>query len=382
MEFRLTDEQELIVDSYRDYMESENWEAYFAECDEKHEYPLRWARGLCELGFDQIMLPESHGGLGLEQPAVTLMAVYEVLGRYGAPTYVLYQLPGFETIIREGTQEQIDAVLATVGTGEQIWNSACTEPGAGSDVAALQTTYKRENGKIYLNGTKTFITSSAGVKYLVIMARNADEPDVFTEFFLDMSKPGVSLSPLAKLGLRMDSCCEVYMDNVELEEKDIFGKEGNGFARGINDFNFERWLVGACDYGTAIACYEDACRHANQRIAFGKPIGRQQLNQLKVAEMAIKLKNMKNMLYETAWEADNNGGNFDPGAAAMCKYYCANSAFEVVDDAMQILAGVAVAGEHRIQRIWRDLRVDRVSGGTDEMMILTASKFELKKYRA
>ena len=110
MDFKLTDEQELIVDSYRDYMESENWEAYFAECDEKHEYPLRWVRGLCELGFDLIMLPESHGGLGLEQPAVTLMAVYEVLGRYGAPTYVLYQLPGFETIIREGTEEQIEAV--------------------------------------------------------------------------------------------------------------------------------------------------------------------------------------------------------------------------------------------------------------------------------
>ncbi len=381
MDFKLSDEQELIVESYRDYMESENWEAYFAECDEKHEYPLRWVSGLCELGFDSIMLPESHGGLGLEQPAVTLMAVYEVLGRYGAPTYVLYQLPGFETIIREGTEEQIEAVLSTLGSGEQIWNSACTEPGAGSDVAALQTTYKRENGKIYLNGTKTFITSSAGVKYLVIMAKNADDPEMFTEFFLDMSKPGVSLSPLNKLGLRMDSCCEVYMDNVELEEKDIFGKEGNGFARGINDFNFEHWLVGACDYGTAFACYEDACRHANQRIAFGKPIGRQQLNQLKVAEMAIKPKNMKNMLYETAWEADNNDGKFDPGAAAMCKYYCANAAFEVADDAMQILAGVAVAGEHRIQRIWRDLRVDRVSGGTDEMMIFTASKFELKKFR-
>ena len=381
MDFKLSDEQELIVESYRDYMESENWEAYFAECDEKHEYPLRWVSGLCELGFDSIMLPESHGGLGLEQPAVTLMAVYEVLGRYGAPTYVLYLLTGYNTIVREGTEEQIEACLKYLGTGEQVVNSACTEPGAGSDVSGLQTTYKRENGKIYLNGTKTFITSSAGVKYLVIMAKNADDPEMFTEFFLDMSKPGVSLSPLNKLGLRMDSCCEVYMDNVELEEKDIFGKEGNGFARGINDFNFERWLVGACDYGTAIACYEDACRHANQRIAFGKPIGRQQLNQLKVAEMAIKLKNMKNMLYETAWEADNNDGKFDPGAAAMCKYYCANAAFEVVDDAMQILAGVAVAGEHRIQRIWRDLRVDRVSGGTDEMMILTASKFELKKFR-
>ena len=155
------------------------------------------------------------------------------MGQYGAPTYVLYQLPGFETIIREGTEEQIEAVMSTLGSGEQIWNSACTEPGAGSDVGALATTYKRENGKIYLNGTKTFITSSAGVKYLVIMAKNADDESMFTEFFLDMSKPGVKLSPLTKLGLRMDSCCEVYLDNVELEEKDIFGKEGNGFMRGV-----------------------------------------------------------------------------------------------------------------------------------------------------
>ena len=244
MDFKLTDEQELMVDSYRDYMESENWEGYFAECDEKHEYPLRWVRGLCELGFDQIMLPESHGGLGLEQPCVTLMAVYEVLGRYGAPTYVLYQLPGFETIIREGTQEQIDAVMATLGTGEQIWNSACTEPGAGSDVSSLTTNYKRENGKIYLNGTKTFITSSAGAKYLVIMAKNARRPrGVHRILRRHVQARREVRGPCLKLGLRMDSCCDkVYLDNVELEESDIFGKEGNGFNRGVSDFNFERGL--------------------------------------------------------------------------------------------------------------------------------------------
>ena len=109
------------------------------------------------------------------------------------------------------------------------------------------------------------------MKYLVIMAKNADDESQFTEFFVDMSKPGVKLSPLPKLGLRMDSCCEVYLDNVELEESDIFGKEGNGFMRGVSDFNFERWLVGACDYGTAICAFEDAMKHANTRIAFGKP---------------------------------------------------------------------------------------------------------------
>lgn len=381
MNFELTEDQQLIVDSFRDLMESENWDNYFLECDEKHEYPLRWVKALCDLGFDRVMLPEDKGGLGLDQPLVTLMAIYEVLGEYGGPTYVLYQLPGFGTILREGTQEQIDAVMQYVGTGEQIWNSACTEPGAGSDVGGLTTNYQRRDGKIYLNGTKTFITSSLGVKYLVVMARDADNLDTISEFFVDMSKPGISKSPLPKLGLRMDSCAEIYFDDVELEEKDIFGKEGNGFNRGVSDFNFERWLVGACDYGTALCAFEDAAKHAWQREAFGKPIARFQLNTLKFAEMSIKLDNMKNMLYEAAWNADNNGGDFLPGPAAACKYYCANASFEVVDDAMQIMGGIAVASEHRINRIWRDLRVDRVSGGTDEMMILTAGKQAIKPFR-
>ena len=97
--------------------------------------------------------------------------------------------------------------------------------------------------------------------------------------------------------------------------------------------------------------------------------------------MSIKLNAMRNMLYEAAWKADCNDGEFDAGAAAMCKYYCANAAFSVVDDAMQVMGGIAVASEHRINRIWRDLRVDRISGGTDEMMILTAGKAALKPFR-
>ncbi len=381
MDFNLTDDQELIVQAYADLMESEDWNYYFLECDEKHEYPLRWVKALCDLGFDRICLPEEYGGLGIEQPYVTLMSIYEVLGKYGAPTYVLYQHTGWETIIREGTQEQIDAVLKYLGTGEQIWNSACTEPGAGSDVSGLATTYKRRDGKIYLNGTKCFITSSLGVKYLVIMCRDADNPEVISEVSVDMTKPGIELGPLPKLGLRMDSCCEVYLNDVEMEEKDFFGREGNGFNRGVSDFNFERWLVGACDYGTAICAFEDAAKHSWDRIAFGKPIMRFQLNQIKFTDMKIRLSAMKYMLYKAAFDADNNGGTFDPGDAAMCKYYCANSAFAVVDQAMQVMGGISVASEHRLNRIWRDLRVDRISGGTDEMMIQTCGKFAVKPYK-
>ena len=378
MDLTLNDEQQLLVENVRELMQRENWEAYFAECDKNHQYPQRWVKALCDLGFDLIMLPEEHGGLDLG--LVTLTAVYEELGRWGAPTYVLYQLPCFDTILREGTPEQVEKVLAYVGTGQQIWNSACTEPGAGSDVGSLQTTYTRRDGKIYLNGHKTFITSSMHVPYLVIMARNSDQPDQFTEFFVDMSLPGITKEPLDKLGLRMDSCSDIYLTDVELEEKDIFGTEGNGFRRGIADFDFERFLVAACDYGTALCAFEDAARYANQRVQFGKPIGRFQLNQLKFAEMAIRIDSMRNMLFETAWHYDTDG--MTSASAAMCKYHCAKASFAVVDDAMQVMGGVAVAGDHRIQRIWRDLRVDRISGGTDEMMILTLAKGVLRQYQS
>ncbi|MBW7983656.1 crotonobetainyl-CoA dehydrogenase [Enterobacillus tribolii] len=379
MDFKLTDEQELFVAGIRDLMERENWESYFADCDRDSEYPLRFVKELADMGIDSLLIPEEHGGF--EAGLVTVTAVWEILGRLGAPTYVLYQLPGgFNTVLREGSPEQIDKIMAFRGTGEQMWNSAITEPGAGSDVGSLQTNYTRRNGKVYLNGSKCFITSSARTPYLVVMARDASsEKPVFSEWFVDMSKPGIRVNKLEKLGLRMDSCCEILFDNVELEEKDMFGREGNGFNRVKEEFDHERFLVALTNYGTAYCAFEDAAKYANQRVQFGEAIGRYQLIQEKFAHMQIKLTNMRNMLYEAAWKGDNGG--MTSGDSAMCKYYCAHAAFEVVDDAMQVLGGIGIAGEHRVTRFWRDLRVDRVSGGTDEMQILTLGRSVLKQYR-
>ncbi|HAV7665650.1 TPA: crotonobetainyl-CoA--carnitine CoA-transferase, partial [Escherichia coli] len=228
---------------------------------------------------------------------------------------------------------------------------------------------------------KCFITSSAYTPYIVVMARDGASSDkpVYTEWFVDMSKPGIKVTKLEKLGLRMDSCCEITFDDVELDEKDMFGREGNGFNRVKEEFDHERFLVALTNYGTAMCAFEDAARYANQRVQFGEAIGRFQLIQEKFAHMAIKLNSMKNMLYEAAWKADN--GTITSGDAAMCKYFCANAAFEVVDSAMQVLGGVGIAGNHRISRFWRDLRVDRVSGGSDEMQILTLGRAVLKQYR-
>ncbi|MBZ7979747.1 crotonobetainyl-CoA dehydrogenase [Campylobacter sp. RM12642] len=377
MDFRLNEEQELFVAGIKEYMTSRNWESYFAECDEKHEYPIEWVKGLAELGVDTMLLDEEHGGMGASM--VTLTAIWEELGRHGAPTYVLYQLPGFGTILRYGTQEQIDKIFAFRGTGKQMFNSAITEPMAGSDVGSLKTTYIRKDGKIYLNGQKCFITSSLHTPYLIVMARDgSSEKPIYSEFFVDMSKTGIKVTPLDKLGLRMDSCCEITFNNVELEEKDFFGKEGEGFNRVKEEFDAERFLVACTNYGVALCAFEDACKYANVRVQFGEAIGRTQLIQEKVAFMAMKLNSMKNMIYECAWKMDEGIAN--SGDSAMCKYYCANEAFSVIDTAVQILGGIGVTG-HRVGRFWRDLRIDRLSGGSDEMQILTLGRAILKQYR-
>lgn len=377
MDFALTDDQALMVSTVRQLMARESWEVYFAECDDRHEYPERFVAELAQLGVDTILLPEENGGLAAGW--TTVAAVWEELGRLGVPTYVLYQLPTLETVLRVGTQEQSEKILSFLGTGKQIWNFAMTEPGAGSSFAAMATTYTRRDGKVYLSGHKTFITSSAHVPYLVVMARDADDMAQYTEFFVDMSLPGITTEPLEKLGLRMDSCCEIYFDDVELREEDMFGGEGEGFARTVADFDLERFLVAACDYGWALCAFEDAARYANQRVQGGEAIGRYQLIQEKFANMKIELTNMRNMVYEVAWKADN--GLLGKGDASMAKLYCTRAAAQVVDDAIQVLGGIAVTGNHRVARFYRDLRVERISGGTDEMMILTVGRAALKDYR-
>ncbi|QJC22288.1 crotonobetainyl-CoA dehydrogenase [Arcanobacterium buesumense] len=377
MDFSLTEDQQLIVDSFTDLMKSENWEAYFRECDANKEYPHRWVAALCELGFDRILLPEEFDGLGMDW--ITLTAVYEALGREGGPTYVLYQLPGIAGLMRECSEPQQQMFLKYLGTGDQIYNFAMTEPSAGSSWDDMQTTYTRRDGKVYLNGHKTFQTSSMKVPYMIVMARNSEDMSVYTEWIVDMSKEGVTREPLAKLGLRMDSLAELYFDNVELDESDIFGQEGNAFMRGVKDFDQERFLVALTNYGTALCAFEDAAKYANQRIQGGKPIAAHQLIQLKFADMKVAITNMRNMLYEIAWKQGR--GELGRGDCSMAKYYCSHASTMVVDEALQVLSGVAITGEHRLQRFYRDIRVDRVSGGTDEMMILTAGKQALREYR-
>jgi alkylation response protein AidB-like acyl-CoA dehydrogenase len=260
-----------------------------------------------------------------------------------------------------------------------------TEPQAGSDSSAIATTFKRKDGKVYLNGHKTFMSNGMRAKYMLCLARNADEAtdackkNAFTMWWMPMKSPGVKVEPIKKIGWHMLDTCEVYMEDVELEEKDMVGVEGNGFMQAMINFEVERLVIAASVTGYAECAFEDAARYANQRVQFGKAIGTYQLIQEKITYMKIKIENMKNMLYKTAWMVDNKlPVQID---SSLVKLYCAQSAFEVIDDAMQIMGGIGYTTDCRISRLWVDSRVLRIGGGTDQIMIHVAGRAILKEYK-
>ena len=202
------------------------------------------------------------------------------------------------------------------------------------------------------------------------MARNpdAEKPSRSISMYLvPMDSPGVTVSPLDKIMWYTDDSSEIYLSDVEVDESCLVGTKGEGFVQLMKNFEFERLMIGAQCLGLAEAAFEDAARYAGVRVQFGQPIGNFQLIQEKLTDMAIKIENMRNMVYRGGWMVDQGLPLKTHGA--MVKRYCAMEAFTVCDDSMQIHGGIGITQGTRISRLWRDARGHRFGGGTDEIMV-------------
>ncbi|MBU4335537.1 MAG: acyl-CoA dehydrogenase, partial [Actinobacteria bacterium] len=170
----------------------------------------------------------------------------------------------------------------------------------------------------------------------------------------------------------------VYLDEVEVDESDLVGVEGNGFMQAMINFEVERLLMASSLLGMAECAFNDAADYAASRTQFGKPIGSFQLIQQKITSMTLKIENMRNLVARTAWKIDN--GMPVQIDSALAKLYCAQSANEVIDDALQIFGGIGYTTDCRVSRLWVDARVQRIGGGTDEVMIHIAGRQILKEH--
>jgi alkylation response protein AidB-like acyl-CoA dehydrogenase len=383
MDFKKTDEQELLLEGLRELLAREYQESYIAECDRKHEFPVKFTKALLDNGFLTLGLPKEHGGSDAD--TLTQMLVIEEVAKTGAPAYIC---SGgslcIDDMIGFGSPEQLKLTKEAFYSsgGRMPFSLAITEPQAGSDDSAITTTATRKNGKVYINGHKTFLTVAAESPYMLVVTRDLEGKDPhrsMSMWWVKGDAPGIKIEKLDKVGVWFTPTYEAYLENVEVEESDLIGKENEGFMQLMKNFEIER--LGACAtvVGYAQAAFDDAAKYANQRVQFGKPIGTNQLIQDKIVGMALKIENMRNLVYKTAWEKDN--GISVQISSALAKYYCAKSAFEVVDDAMQIFGGIGYTNDLRIARLWRDTRAFRIMAGTDEIMVYIAGRAILKKHR-
>lgn len=378
-EFSPTDEQELLMEAADQFMDSCGFdEEYFKRCYDEHRVPEEYYAALKESPFGTLGLPEQFGGVPVDQ--VTMMLVQERFFRRNFPfnTPVL-QIKDAQEF---GSEEQLRKVTEALKTKAMAFSLGISEPGAGSDSTRIASTATRRDGKVYLNGAKTFITNAAYCPYILFVTRDLDNPNPYaamTMWFVDASAPGITMSPMQKIGNKSAPICEVYFDNVEVEESDIFGKENNGFMQLVKNFELERISIANQSLGQAEYCYLTALEYAVTREQFGKPISSFQLIQDKLAEMRVKIDNMRFQVLHAAWMKDN--GKSTQVESGLAKLYNAREAFEVCDMAMQILGGLGYTEESPVGRVWLDARMNRIGGGTDEIVIKSVGK-ELAKAEA
>ena len=379
MDFKKTEEQELLLESLKTVMERGDFENYFKECDKNHEYPQKAIDALVEAGFSTLGIPEEFGGTPTD--ILTQIMVAEEAHALGYPSLVWINFATeVDDILTFGNEEQQKAVLDYALQGIKPFTLGFTEPQAGSDSAAMATTATKRDGKVYINGNKTFNTSADRAPYMLCVCRSGVNESPYKDFSMylfPMDRPGVAIEKLDKIGNNMCGTYEVHLDDVECEESDLVGEECKGFYQLMKNFEVERLTICAANVGMARCAYDEALRYAAQRMQFGKIIGSFQLVQEKLVDMRIKIENMQNLLYKTAWKKDN--GESIMIDSSLVKRYTGQAAFEVIDDAMQIMGGIGYTHDCRISRLWRDQRVYRIMAGTEEIMVHTAGRALIKE---
>ena len=230
MDFSITDEQELLLASLAEVVERYGQEDYLRECDENDETPFKLREGLHEAGFDMLGVPEEFGGTPCDM--ITLTLYHEHLARLCSAAYACDSTSvTIADMMKFGSEKQLQDCIDSIGRMRTPLALGFTEPQAGSDTSAITTSYKRVDGKVVINGQKTFISRADLADHLLCMARSADSPDdkpVFTTWWVPMDAPGLTYSPIKKVGWHLIHSCDLWLDNVVVEESDMVGEEGKG----------------------------------------------------------------------------------------------------------------------------------------------------------
>ena len=375
MNFELGTEQQEVKARAAEFADREV-APYAAELDRDDRVPFETLGKLSEMGFMGLCVPEEYGGAG--SGFLSYCLLIEEISRADAGigvTLAVHTSAGTLPIVMYGSEDQKARWVPDLARGTRIGSFALTEPEAGSDAAAIQTTAGRVDGGYRLSGHKQWLTNGRIAGAAIVFAC---APEGVTAYIVPTDAEGVSFGKHArKMGVISATTDDMHLENVFVPEEDRLGEEGNGLTVALGTLDFGRIGIDAQALGIAEAAFRYASNYAAERTTFGKPIAEHQAIAFKLADMQTKIRAARLLVHEAAWMKDRGMRVTEAGARA--KLYASQVANEVTYEAVQVLGGYGYMKDHPVERYYRDARVTEIYEGTSEIQRLVISRGIMKE---
>lgn len=369
MDYGFSEEQVMIRDLVRKVAE-EKILPVRAELDETEEFPEGPMRALAEAELFGLYVPEEYGGFG--RGALDMCIVVEEISRVcgGVAITLAANALAAYPILLFGTDEQKQKYLPDLAAGRKYGAFALTEPNAGSDVSAIETTARKDGDFYVLNGSKQWITNGGVAStYTVITTVNkARGARALTAFIVERDTPGLTVGKKEKkMGIRCSDTRELHFDDCRVPAENLLAKEGRGFRVVMTTFDKARPGIGAQAVGIAQGAYEEAVKFAKTREQFGQKISSFQAIQFMLADMATQIEASRLLVYQAAREVDRDSREASK-ISAMAKVYASDAAMRVTTDALQVCGGSGYMREYPLEKMMRDAKITQIYEGTNQIM--------------
>ena len=379
MDFSTTKTQQLFLQMIREFAEKEV-KPLAAEIDDEERFPAETVEKMARLGIMGIPVPKEYGGAGGDNVLYT-MAIEE-LSRVCATTGVVVSAHTSlccAPIMEHGTEEQKRKYLPKLASGEWIGAFGLTEPNAGTDASAQQTTAVREGDHYVLNGNKIFITNASAANVFIIMAMTDKSQGTrgISAFIVERDFPGFSVGKKEKkLGIRGSATCELIMENCIVPAENLLGKEGKGFSIAMKTLDGGRIGIASQALGIAQGAMDETVKYTKERKQFGKPIAKFQNTQFQMADLETRIQAARLLVRRAAWKKDRK----EPYSAdaAMAKLFAAETAMDMTTKAVQFHGGYGYTREYPVERMMRDAKITEIYEGTSEVqrMVIAGQLFK------